>query len=102
MATRLASGTLREDRFDFGVPNSPRTKLRRTRIRHARPVDVAPAQPEQLALAHPGHRRGQVHHALDPAEGVIGHGAQQRLDLLGVEEANIGIGHRDGRLLRPA
>ena len=34
-ATRIASGTDRELRVDFGVVNSPRTRLSRTRIRRA-------------------------------------------------------------------
>ena len=36
------------------------------------PVDVAPAQREQLALAQPGHRRGEVQHALGRGPSVVG------------------------------
>jgi hypothetical protein len=63
------------------------------------PVDVAPAQREQLALAHPRHRRSQVHHALDAAEPVVRNRAQQRLDLLGLEEVDVGVGLGERRLL---
>lgn len=45
------------------------------------PVDVAPAQSEQLADPQAGHRGSQVERALDLAQDVVGHGADQRLDL---------------------
>ena len=57
-----------------------RTRRARSCAPHAHPagapVDVAPAQREQLALAQPGHRGGQVQRALDRAEVVVGDGAR--------------------------
>jgi hypothetical protein len=89
----VASGTLREDRFDFGVPNSPRTKLRRTRIRQAlQSTSRLTAQGEQLSPRRPGHRGDEVHHALHAPERVVRDGAQERLDLLVLDEADVGVG----------
>ncbi len=53
------------------------------------PVDVSPAQGKQLALAHPGHGGGQVHHALDAAERILGNRTQQRLDLICLEGVQV-------------
>jgi hypothetical protein len=63
------------------------------------PVDVAPAQPEQFALAHAGHRGREVHPALDAAKVVVRYRAQQRLDVLGLEVADVGIARRRLRLV---
>jgi hypothetical protein len=42
-------------------------------------------------LAHAGHRRRQVHAPLDLAEVIVRHSAQQRLDLLLLEEVNVRV-----------
>jgi len=52
------------------------------------PVDVAPAQGKELALAQTGHGRGQVERALEGAEGIGGHRAPDGLELLGLQDAN--------------
>ena len=77
----------------MGVPNCWRVKLRRTRIRRP-PVDVLPAQGDQLALAHAGHRGGQVKGVLGGAEVVVRDGAEQGVELVEVEVADVGIGGR--------
>jgi hypothetical protein len=38
-------------------------------------------------------------HALDAAQQIVWNRAQQRVDLLGVEEANVGVGRGEQRLL---
>jgi hypothetical protein len=38
----------------------------------SQPVDVHPPQGQELTLAHPGHRRGEVERPLDPPERVVG------------------------------
>ena len=64
-----------------------------------RPVDVAPAQREQLALAHPAHRRGEVQHALDPPDAIGRDGGQEGVELGLVEEPDISVDvHRLGLL----
>ena len=73
------------------------------------PVDVAPAQRGQLALAEPCHGGGEPEHAIGRTEKVVGRGTQQRLELLAVEEMDVGIGrrrrrpvdHRDGLIVDP-
>src|SRR5437879_2826168 len=54
------------------------------------PVDVSPAQRQQLALTEPRHRRGQVEDPLELAEMVVGHSPHDRLHLLDLEIANVG------------
>jgi hypothetical protein len=53
------------------------------------PVDVAPAQRDQLALAEPGHRCRNVERSIDGVvralRGVVG----ERQDLVGLEEADV-------------
>ena len=73
-----------------GVPISPRTPGAPDADLARRPVDVTPAQPEQLALACAGHRRGEVQGSLDGAQDVVGDGAQKRLELGLVEEPDLG------------
>ena len=46
------------------------------------PVDVFPAQGDQLALAQAGHGGGQVERLLDRAENVVGYLTQERLEFL--------------------
>ena len=56
-------------------------------------VDIAPAQPEQLALAQPGHRGGHVQGWLDPAERVVGvRRGEQLLELGLIQELDPGLG----------
>src|SRR4051812_18341116 len=71
-ARASAIGTHRP-RWDFGESKRPRKALRDADAR-GRPVDVGPAQSDQLALAQPRHRRTQIERALDAPEQVVGHG----------------------------
>ena len=57
-----------------------------------RPVDVGPAQADQLALAQAGHRGGQVQRPLDRAEVIVGDRAQQSVELLALQEADAAMG----------
>lgn len=52
--------------------------------------------------AHPGaarHRRREPHQAIDAAEVGVGRGAQQRLELGLLQEADVGVGRADARLV---
>ena len=61
-------------------------------------VDVAPAQPDQLALTKSGHRRGQIQSRLDSAEGVVGvRRGEQLLELCLVEKLDPRLGLLHGR-----
>jgi hypothetical protein len=75
------------------------------------PVDVQPLQRQQLALAQAGERGGQVQRPLDGAEGVLGYGVDQLVQLGRLQEADalvegavllraVHLGHRVA--LRPA
>jgi hypothetical protein len=102
-------GTLREARRLFGVPNSPRTQAWRTRTRPAVPVDVAPAQPEELALAQAGHSGHEVERPFDGAELVLGYRGDERVELGLVEVVDVlgglaawRVDELDGVVPRPA
>jgi len=47
------------------------------------PVDVAPAECEQLAAPHSRESGGEVQRALEVSELVVGDGADDRFDLFG-------------------
>src|SRR5689334_9338026 len=55
------------------------------------PVDIPPPQAQKLALPQPGHRGRQVERALERSEVVVRDGAQQRLELRIVEEADFAV-----------
>src|SRR6476660_5441866 len=56
------------------------------------PVDIAPAQAEQLTLPEAGHGGSEVQHSVGrPERVIVGHGPQKRLYLLHIEEANVGV-----------
>jgi hypothetical protein len=67
----------RPARVGLGHPDSPRA-----------PVDVKPAQPEELALAQASHRGRQVERALDRPELVLRNSPHHGLKLLGLQEAD--------------
>lgn len=56
------------------------------------PVDVEPLQREQLALAQPGERGGQIQRSLDAAEGVLRHRVDQLVEFGWLEEADALVG----------
>ena len=61
-------------------------------------VDVAPAEPDQLALTKSGHRRGQIQRRLDSTEGVVGvRRGEQLLELCLVEKLDPRLGLPHGR-----
>src|SRR3954470_2944321 len=60
------------------------------------PVDVAPAQGKQLALAQPRHGRSQVQRALDRAECIGRYGTQDGVELLWLQEADSAMGRAVG------
>lgn len=64
-----------------------------------RPVDVTPAQSEELTLPQSGHRGRQVQRMLGRAPDVAAHGAQQCLKLGLVKEADVGIAAVPSRLV---
>ena len=57
------------------------------------PVDVTPAQGEELALAQPSHRGDEEERSIGGSErGLVGvDGPQERLEFLVVEEVNVDI-----------
>jgi hypothetical protein len=75
----------------FGESNAPRVKLSATRTRAALQIDVDPAQTEELALAQARHGGGHVDGPFQRAEVVVRHGAQEGLELLGLQEADAAV-----------
>jgi hypothetical protein len=63
------------------------------------PVHVPPAQRDQLALAQSRHGGGQVQHRLGRPERVVRGRSDQRLDLGGIEEANVRVPPTGSRLV---
>jgi len=61
----LAGDAIGERDAARGAPGLVRVELRARSCAvcqsTSRPVDIAPAQREQLSLAHAGHRGGQIH-----------------------------------------
>lgn len=63
------------------------------------PIDVGPPKSQQLAAAHSGHRRGPIQHALHPPQLVIRDFANQRLQFLGLQEAEFRLTRRVTRFV---
>ena len=55
------------------------------------PIDVDPAQTEELALAQARHGGGHVDGPFQRAEAVVRHGAREGLELLGLQEADAAV-----------
>ena len=66
-------------------------KLSATRTRAALQIDVDPAQTEELALAQARHGGGRGDGPFQRAEAVVRHGAQEGLELLGLQEADAAV-----------
>jgi hypothetical protein len=55
------------------------------------PVDVAPAQRCQLTLAEAGHGRGEPERVVGRTEKIGASGAEERFELLAVEESDVRV-----------
>ena len=85
-------GTPREERFDFGVPNSPSTCERRTLILLAVQSTSSQRNAMQLALPHPCHCRRAVHSAVECLVRSGPRVVDERLHLLELQEMDVDVG----------